>query len=171
MSEGEIQFFEYYLLAGYIFLNAEPSLISTVVGSSVAVALWDPKKKYGGMAHYLYPFTKVREAATSQYGNVAVRYLIKMLAQEGTKEKDIKAQIFGGAETLSPEGTKIARENIGVAKSTLQKFGIEIISEDVGGGLGRKVVYNTLKNEAIVYKVNSLRSSDWYPYLNGRDNE
>jgi len=30
--------------------------------------------------------------------------------------------------------------------------------------MGRKVVYNSLKNEAIVYKVSDLRSSDWYTY-------
>lgn len=171
MGESDIQLFEYYLLTGYIFLNPEPSLISTVVGTSVAVSLWDQNKNYGGMANYLYPYAKVRETATSQYGNVAVRYLLKMLMEAGTKEQDIKAQIFGGAETSAPGGKKIARDNIRVVKNILRKFGIQVVSEDVGGCLGRKIVYNTMKNEAIVYKVNSLRASDWYPYLYGRDNE
>lgn len=165
MGGSDIQLFEYYLLPGYIFLNREPSLISTVLGSSVAVSLWDRKKKYGGIANYLYPFTKIREQATAQYGNVAVRHLVKMLLEEGAKAKDIEAQIFGGAETASPECAKVARGNVNVARKVLKAFKIKVISEDVGGGLGRKVVFDTLKNEALVYKVGTLRGSDWYPYL------
>lgn len=172
MSGNDVQLFEYFLLPGYIFFNKEPSLISTVLGSSVAISLWDQKKKYGGMANYLYSSTNVRNAATSQYGNVAIRYLMRMFMQEGTKQKDLKAQIFGGAETQSMECAKIARQNIRTAKNILMKLRIDIISEDTGGQLGRKIVYNTLKNEAIVYKVNELRNSDWYPYTNsgGREN-
>ncbi|MCG6534966.1 MAG: chemotaxis protein CheD [Syntrophales bacterium LBB04] len=171
MDGGDIPLYEYYLPSGFIYLNAEPSLISTVVGSSVAVSLWDQKKKCGGMANYLYPLINNKMAATSQYGNVAVRHLIKMFLEEGTKGRDIKAQIFGGAETASPDGAKIARENVRVARNIFNKFKIEVVSEDVGGHMGRKVVFNTLKHEAIVYKVNSLRVSDWYPYLLGKDRE
>lgn len=169
MGGSDIQLFEYFLPSGYIYLNSESSLISTVVGTSVAVSLWDQKKKYGGMTNYLYPFTDDYKAATPQYGNVAVRYLLRMLIEEGTKKKDIRAQIFGGAESSLPDGVKIAKENVRMAKSIFRRLGIEIVSEDVGGHMGRKIVFNTLKNEAIVYKVNELRSSDWYPYLDGRN--
>jgi chemotaxis protein CheD len=169
MSGSDIQLFEYYLQPGYIFLNEERSLISTVLGSSVAVSLWDQKKEYGGMANYLYPFVNHREQATAQYGNVAIRHLVKMFSEEGAKEKNIKAQIFGGAATESPECANVARENVSVARRILNKLKIEVISEDVGGNLGRKIVFNTFKNEAIVYKVSTLRDSDWYPYLYERD--
>ena len=171
MSGRDVQLAEYFLLAGYIFFNTEPSLISTVVGSSVAVSLWDQKKKYGGMTHFLYPLSQTPEAGTAQYGNIAVRYLVKMLRDEGTKERDIKAQIFGGAKSSTLDGAKIARDNIRVARDILRKCKIEVISEDVGGNVGRKIVYNTLKNETIVYKVQALRSSDWYPYCYGEDRD
>jgi chemotaxis protein CheD len=164
MNERDLQLFEFFLLPGYIFFNGEPSLLSTVLGSNVAVSLWDQKKKQGGMANFLYPSTKSGQSATSQYGNVAVQHLINMFLEEGTKQKDIKAQIFGGSTSEASECIQIARENILVAKKALVKFRIEVISEDVGGRMGRKVVYNSFKNEAIVYKVNDLRSSDWYPY-------
>lgn len=164
MNERNLQLFEFFLLPGYIFFNAEPSLLSTVLGSNVAVSLWDQKKKLGGMANFLYPSTKSSQSATSQYGNVAVQHLINMFLEEGTKQKDIKAQIFGGSTREAKECMQVARENILVAKKTLMKFRIEVISEDVGGLMGRKVVYNSFNNEAIVYKVSDLRNSDWYPY-------
>lgn len=171
MNEGDLKLFEFLLLPGYVFFNAEPSLLSTVLGSNVAVALWDQKKKHGGMANFLYPTTKSSQSATSQYGNVAVQHLITMFLEEGTKQKDIKAQIFGGSTRESKECRQVARENIQVAKKVLLRSRIEVVSEDVGGQMGRKVVYNSFKNEAVVYKVSDLRSSDWYPYSLEGDRE
>ena len=52
MNEKDVRLYEYYLKPGYIFLNREPSIISTVVGSCVMVSLWDCKGRYGGAAHY-----------------------------------------------------------------------------------------------------------------------
>jgi len=155
---------EYFLLPGYIFLSQEPYLISTVVGSSVAVALWDADIKLGGMSNFLYPLWESSEEATTVYGNVAIPYMVRMFREEGAKDYNLQSQIFGGAESDLTEAGKIAHENIEVAKSILKKQGIKVISEDVGGRLGRKIVYNTFQNEALVYKVNMLRSSDWYPY-------
>lgn len=80
----------------------------------------------------------------------------------------MKAQIFGGAETGEQECIRIARRNVSMARKTMLELNIQIVSEDTGGSLGRKIVYNTEKNEAIVYKVNGLRGSDWYPYVNDR---
>lgn len=168
MFDKDIVLFEYFLLPGYIFLNVEPSLISTVLGSNVAVSLWDQKKKRGGMANYLYPDCGAGQIATARYGNVAIRHLARMLMREGAKKKDIKAQIFGGAETGEQECIHIARRNVSMARKTMLELNIQVVSEDTGGSLGRKIVYNTEKNEAIVYKVNGLRGGDWYPYVNDR---
>ena len=121
MMRKDLQPFEYFLLAGIHFFQREPSLLSTVLGSNVAVSLWDQKKKYGGMANFLYPSANVRESATAQYGNVAVRHLINMFLEEGAKEQDIKAQIFGGSVTRTG-WRQVARENIRVAKKMLTKF-------------------------------------------------
>ena len=165
------RFGEYFLLPGYIYLSTEPALLSTVLGTNVAVSLWDPQKKYGGMANYLYPMTKSCVTATAQYGNAALRFLIKMFLDEGAKQRDLKAQIFGGADKSAGGCAQIAGENIQIAKKILRSARIEVVSEDLGGSMGRKVVYNTLKNEAIVYKVTDLRNSDWYPYRPGGERE
>jgi chemotaxis protein CheD len=83
----------------------------------------------------------------------------------GRKKKDLQAQLFGGAATEDPLCAQIAGENVAVARRSLTKHGIRIISEDTGGNMGRKIVYNSLTNEAIIYKVQNLRRGDWYPYV------
>jgi len=155
---------EYFLLPGYIFLSQEPYLISTVVGSSVAVTLWDAESKRGGMSNFLYPSRKRSEEKTAIYGNVAIPYLVKMFLEEGAQEKNLSSQIFGGGMKELLEAGTVAQKNIEIARNVLKRHGIKVISEDVGGRLGRKIVYNTFQNEALIYKVTTLRSSDWYPY-------
>jgi len=55
-----------------------------------------------------------------------------------------------------------------VTKKVLFKKKISIISEDIGGKMGRKAVFNTSTNSTAVIKVDSLRREDWYPYEKDR---
>jgi chemotaxis protein CheD len=167
MTEKEIQLCEYSLKPGYIFLSRDPVIISSVLGSCVAVSMWDSTLMWAGMAHYLYPGTDQQTAPTARYGTAAVPYLAEMLRREGTKRAHLQAQIFGGA-SISKEGLQVAQGNIAVAREVLCRLEIKIVSEDVGGDMGRKLIYNTFSNEAIVYKAKQLRKGDWYPYYHAR---
>src|SRR3972149_9955326 len=44
-----------YLPPGQLFASAERAAVSTILGSCVAVCLWDPILKIGGINHYLLP--------------------------------------------------------------------------------------------------------------------
>jgi chemotaxis protein CheD len=161
---------EYFLNPGYIYIPRRPTLISSVVGTCVVVCIWDRKREYGGMSHFLYPRTAERRQATPQYGNVAVQALVRLFVEEGSRKKHLRAQIFGGAHPAdgSPVGKRIGRDNVAMARKILIRHEITIVSEDVGGSEGRKLIYNTFNNEAAVLRVDRLRSSDWYPYENNR---
>lgn len=164
MVENGLKVEEYFLRPGFIFLSRAPIIISAVLGSAVAVALWDEKSCFGGLAHFLYPLAVSKNEATAQYGDAAILHLSKMFKQEGSAKSDMKAQIFGGAATTDSECKRVAENNIATARKILGRLAIKIISEDVGGDMGRKLVYNSNSNEAIIYKVKKLRGGDWYPY-------
>ena len=168
MGKSDVQLFEYFLSPGYIYLSRDPSLISTVVGSGIAVAVWDDSMRYGGMNAFLYPSAEADVEHTPLYGEVSVNFLVRMFLEEGSKKKNLKAQLFGGASSGDRACTRFALKNVQTARRVLRLSGIPILSEDTGGHMGRKVVYNTEKNEAIVYKVNTLRKGDWYPYRQER---
>ncbi len=159
---------DYFLKPGYIYLPERPTTISTVLGSSVAVSLYDKALKIGGMNHFLFPFVEAREKTTAQYGNIAVLTLIKMMIDNGSNRSDLEAQIFGGAYNSDVSKRDIGRDNFKTAKQILAGKRIKIVSEDTGGELGRKVVFNTGTYEIVIIKVGRLRSSDWYPYNGDR---
>ncbi|HON11080.1 MAG TPA: chemotaxis protein CheD, partial [Chitinispirillaceae bacterium] len=62
----------YYLHPGYIYISRQQETIQTVLGSCVAVCLWDQSQKCGGMNHFLYPVTREATNATPRFGNVAI---------------------------------------------------------------------------------------------------
>ena len=80
------------------------------------------------------------------------------------KENTLKHKYLEARITPKKNDKDIGRENIEIARKILSKRKISIISKDVGGEKGRKVVFNTDTNEIAVLKVDSLRDDDWYPY-------
>ena len=158
----------YFLKPGFLFVADKPTAISTVVGSCVAISLHDRHRLVCGANHFQYPFIGNKHKATARYGNVAVAALIEMMLHNGSKLKHLETQIFGGAHNADISPQNIGRENVGVARKAITRKKIPIVSEDVGGQKGRKVVIDTNTNQIIVVKVDKLRVGDWYPYANGR---
>jgi len=158
----------YFLEAGYLFLATKSTVISTVLGSSVSVCIYDRKQNVGGINHFQFPFTGERNQATARYGNVATIALIRMMVNNGSKIKHLEAQILGGAYNRKFSPKNIGLKNIIVARKILAREKINIVSEDVGGEKGRKIVFNTDTSEIAVIKVEKLRNKDWYPYEDHR---
>jgi len=154
----------YFLEPGHIFLPTRPTVISVVVGSSVAVSVYDRKRLVGGMSHFQAPCVHDKYRATARYGNVATLTLVQMMIDDGSKVKHLEAQVFGGAHNRKVCTRNVGRANVIIARRILASRRIPIISEDVGGQKGRKVVFNARTNEIAVLKVDRLRKSDWYPY-------
>ena len=91
---------DYFLKPGFIYLPEKPTVISTVLGSSVSVSLFDKRLRTGGMNHFLYPFVDTQDKTTALYGNIAVSVLIRMMQENGSKRSHLEAQIFGGGLTM-----------------------------------------------------------------------
>jgi len=145
-------------------IAADPTCISAVLGSCVSVCIYDRKKKCGGMNHFRFPYTGDRKRATALYGNVSTLSLIQMMMDNGSQKEYLEAQIFGGAQNQKIAQEDIGIENIEAARKVLQRCKVRIVSEDVGGLMGRKVVFNTETAELAVIRVQKLRKEDWYPY-------
>ena len=159
---------DYFLKPGYIYLPEKPTVISTVLGSSLSVSLFDRSMKTGGMNHFLFPLVTKQEKTTALFGNIAVATLVKMMLENGSRRSNLEAQIFGGAYNPSISQRDIGTDNLRSDRRLLARTQVKIVSEDVGGELGRKIVFNTQTCEIITLKVDRLRDSDWYPYEGSR---
>jgi chemotaxis protein CheD len=151
-----------FLHPGYVYCDTAPTAIQTVLGSNVAVCLWDTRRHFGGMNHFLVPAPAASEGPTPRHGNAAIAALIGLMTEAGSATGDIVAQIYGGAYREGTEsGSPVGLRNIAAARAMLEQRQIRIVSEDIGGAMGRKVVFDTLTGHVMVIKVYQLRESDW----------
>ncbi len=133
-----------YLHVGQLHAAAEATTVTTILGSCVAVCLWEPKSRIGGINHFVLPHWARTDRLSPRYGNVAVASLVESLCALGCRVENLKAKIFGGAAILQASWeASLGERNIELARVLLAQKGIPIVGEDVGGRHGRKLVFQT----------------------------
>lgn len=135
-----------FLLPGEICVSEKPVLMATLLGSCVAVCLYNRSNGNAGMNHYLRNSTQSLNEPCGKYGDTSTNYLIKSLLAKDAAVGHYEAKIFGGGSVtgnLGLVGAGIGHDNIDVARKILKEFQIPIVEEDVGGNNGRKVYFNT----------------------------
>ena len=136
----------YFLKSGQIYVSSTGELIQTVLGSCIAVCLFDHKKKIGGMNHFLLAMCKKDNPFVSpgKYGNLAIPDLVRRIENEDGNRKNIVAKIVGGASILSVSNhNHVPQDNVKGARQILLDLSIPVVGQDVGGRQGRKVLFNT----------------------------
>ena len=145
---------QYYLYPSTLFASKEPYHIKTILGSCVAVCLWDYNLKIGGMNHYMLPLWNGRGLASPKYGNIAMEKLIGKMINLGANKNNLQAKVFGGAEVLQQQKVNynIGRRNVLMAYEILRENKIPIINQSVKGLSGRKIIFNTDTGE-VLHKI------------------
>ena len=159
----QVSEYKYLIQPGFMFITEQNTSIYGVTGSGIFVSLYDSKKKYSGCCSFLYPKPTDKDDLTTQYGAVALKYLIKKMQKKGSKIENLKAHIIGGSDidTSNDFGLK----NIQITKTILRFYMIEIASSDTGGKIGRKFIYDTETGQSLTFKTDKIRQSDWFPYI------
>jgi len=141
-----------YLFPGGLFVHSQPHFVTTILGSCVAVCLWDRVAKAGGINHFMLPLWNGRGLSTPRYGNIAIASLIDEMLSLGSYKDHLVAKIFGGA-SMKGEGTgvmAIGERNISLARDLLHQHDIPILRSDVGGVVARKIIYNTASGNVLL---------------------
>ena len=134
-----------YLYPAALIVPGKTAIVHTILGSCVAVCLWDSTLRTGGINHFMLPLWNGQGLASPKYGNIAIEKLFQKLISNGSTQKNLIAKVFGGGEVLenfSPH-FNIGLRNIDIAHEILQQFRIPILAESTGGKLGRKITFNT----------------------------
>jgi len=151
----------HFLYPSTMFASAQPAEVTTILGSCVAVCLWDRYLGIGGINHYMLPTWNGMELASPKYGNIAIERLVEKMLQLGCKKNNLVAKVFGGGEviTVASSTMHIGERNIMVAEDMLQERNIPIIGRSTGGKNGRKIIFNTHTGEVLqCYIKNSMGS-------------
>ncbi len=117
------------------------------LGSCVGVALYDPTKKVGGLAHIMLPDSHAVKANTNlaKFADTAIDWMIKEMISQGADSKKIQAKIFGGANMFPDLTTRpqlmIGERNIKAVREKLRHYAIPLLAKDIGGNDGRTIFF------------------------------
>lgn len=143
-----------YLHPGESLATAQPTAVTTILASGVAVCLWDPELRLGGLTHFLLPNGTRNAAAPERHGSLAIPRLFDDLTLLGAHKKRLRAKVFGGScRTDAPRGADLGARNLQLAEELLRDEDVPIIASDVGGARARKLVLHTDDFSAWVWRI------------------
>jgi len=135
------------------------TLAALGLGSCVAIMLYDPVARAGGMAHVLLPSpTLARDQSNpAKFPETAVPFLVGRLGALGADPRRLVAKLAGGAsmfgQLMAPGTVHMGERNIVAARLALQVAGIPVVREAVGGERGRSVRFHLEDGRVEVWRV------------------
>ncbi len=144
-----------FLPPGLLHAARSPAAVTTVLGSCVAVCLYDPATRAGGINHYLLPYWNGDGLASPKYANIALPKLLERMLEMGCRPQGMRAKIFGGGAIFRGIGGLfgVGERNVRYAEEFLGEAGIPIVARDVGEAFTRKVIFHLHTGEAFVRRL------------------
>jgi chemotaxis protein CheD len=148
---------------GEFFATKDDTIISTVLGSCVAVGLFDSSARVGGLNHFMLPGdlsnSDLIRSPNAKYGMYAMELLINDLMKIGAARGSLSAKVFGGGSVLhftGGGGSKIPASNIEFAFEYLKKEGIPVVASDVGGQDPRKIFFFARTGKVLLKRIGGV---------------
>jgi chemotaxis protein CheD len=145
---------------GEFYATGSDTIISTVLGSCVAVGFCDEEMGLGGLNHFMLPGEVGRDDLdrnpNAKYGMFAMEMLINDLMKMGVRKAALKAKVFGGASVLrlsTGSSARIPQSNIDFALEYLREEGIPVAASDVGGREPRKIFFYARTGKVLLKRI------------------
>jgi chemotaxis protein CheD len=153
-----------YLPAGQFHFGGGPLRVHTLLGTCVAIMLWHPAKRIGGMCHYLLPERMANApkdgAGPGLYADDVMGLIAGALHGSQTRAEEYVVKIAGGGNmfpehlvdracradacTAARRATcqSIGCKNSSAGRTLLYAAGFTISAENLGGHGSRQVIFD-----------------------------
>ena len=133
------------LRPGELHFGGPGGFIETLLGSCVAITLWHPRYRIGGMSHYVVPQTGLSQDGMPPGHSApgALKALCDHVAATGTRPEDYVIKIFGGGSQFvhaRRDRFDVGRRNVEAGLSLLAARGLQPEIMHVRGSGHRRVI-------------------------------
>ncbi|WP_421731694.1 chemotaxis protein CheD [Brevundimonas sp.] len=131
-------------------VTADPNvMLTTILGSCVAMCLRDPQSGVGGMNHFLLPEgAGAGTDAGRRYGAYAMELLINDVMKAGARRDRLEAKLFGGGRMFDSL-KDVGMANADFAERFLRDEGIPLVGGSLRGAGGRRLHYWPVSGRAL----------------------
>jgi len=122
--------------------NRDEILVAFGLGSCVGIGAYDPVKGIAGLLHAVLPEPLNGSDLTStKYVGNGINKLFDEMIKKGAVRDRLIIRMAGGANMLTSPGLSktfdIGTRNIAMAQSVLETQKMKVVSQNVGGNIGR----------------------------------
>ncbi|HEX4039161.1 MAG TPA: chemotaxis protein CheD [Acidobacteriaceae bacterium] len=143
---------------GCVEASHHPLRLHTLLGSCVAVCLYDPVARAGGMNHILVPSSANNTRCGPSCGVHAMELLINAVMHAGGNRRRFVAKAFGAGNVLPVFRTPTVGElNAQFVREFLRTEHIPLVGERLGGNQAVRVIFHTDTGRAVVHTVDGSR--------------
>ena len=141
--------------------STDDTIVTHALGSCIAVCVWDPGVRVGGLLHFLLPESKLNpDRAAKQpatFADTGIPLLFQAAYARGADKRRCQVSLVGGAEVAGLQGVaalNVGKRNLLIARQILWQNGVLVRGESTGGSIPRTV---TLRVTDGVVEVTSGR--------------
>lgn len=164
MNKAPADVLEIFLQPGDFYFGEDKTRIRTLLGSCVAIAMWHPTQRVGGMSHYMLPGRPERPGQPlerpldGRYADEVFQLFQQELQRTRTRPGDYQVKVFGGGRMFERGKTArshidISQKNIEAALGLLARHGFGLHAQDLGGDGHRNVVFDLWSGDVWLHKV------------------
>ncbi len=131
----------YPIVAGEFAITRDSShvALSTILGSCVALMLYDGKTKIKAMNHFVLPASSSKTDCY-RFGLYSIESMFNEMLKLGVKKEHVVAKIAGGANVLHSVSSNTGLKNVNFAREFCKSENIRITAENTLGEHGREVL-------------------------------
>ena len=149
-----------YLNPGELYLGDQPALVTTTLGSCVAVIFFSPRPLLGAICHALLPTGNDQDNGF-KYLDHSFFWMLEQFKLRDIKMEQIQVKLFGGADVLEYDRgdcqtVTVGRQNIEKALELVKTQGLRLKASNLGGTVARKLFFYTHSGNVLVKKIEKL---------------
>jgi chemotaxis protein CheD len=152
---------EIFLQPGEFHFGDEKTRIRTLLGSCIAIVLWQPRLRIGGMCHFMLPSrsqSASRAKLDGRYGEDAMQMFMRELKRTATSPGEYRTRLIGAGRMFHQAGNvplaiDICARNMEAARQLVVQHGFGLHAEDLGGRGHRSVIFDVWSGDVWLKQV------------------
>lgn len=158
-----VDILEIFLQPGELYFGEGRTRVRTLLGSCVAIAVWHPRRRIGGLCHYMLPSrgpqgrggVTLAAQLDGRYGDEAMALFLREMRAAGTQPQEYVAKLFGGGRMFPVSGgafhgagVDVPHRNVEVGRAIVAEQGMTLAAEHLGGSGHRNLMFEIWSGDA-----------------------
>ena len=144
---------------GEMVMSSSPDahLVAYGLGSCIALAVWDPRIKVGGLAHFMLPNGPANNSSPVKFIDTGLDTFLQAMEAKGAVLTRSSFKAAGAAAMLTVGGgLAIGKRNAEMMESAHAERGLTITATSLGGNAGRTVQLEVSDGRFLIKSLSSV---------------